>query len=425
VEALYCGLMNRGRACRALLVILLLFYAALATIVSVILRFGVRPETRQRLVLNYLEDGGHPLAVAVVSGALAPIPPPPSTFNRSFERSWPCMGTFAALQERHVFTQDSWATPPVGWLGRDWMRAQHKLTATSQPDDPRPTAIISGIAKGVPAEYWRRSIPRLVQLAEEVFEDYHIVIYENDSPAESRHALCEELARISPKSTFLFEDLLPSSNRGRTANIARARNVVLDWVQAHTSGFKLLVVTDLDGGGEGGGITNVEEAYTECDYDATVVGKALGRSDEWDAVSFLHEPYWDLWAFRQQEIHPFDHFGPSKGGNSIDDLGGVTAWIKQHPPEQLITVDSAYMMLSIYKLSAIGSCRYSAVEPTKTPHESAFIRLFAMLGDKGADHPPVCEHAPFHDCIRRMNRGRITILPQVYCKGARGWVDNG
>jgi hypothetical protein len=218
------------------------------------------------------------------------------------------------------------------------------------------------------------------------------------------------------KASFLFEDLLPGSEQGRTQNIARARNVVLDWVEAHTSGFDYLLVTDLDGVCGGSDPTR--------SYDTRVLRQAFARSAEWDAVSFVFEPYWDMWAFRHPLVHPFDQFGPHNKDNRIRDMDSLTAWFREQPPDQFVAVDSAFMMLAIYKMDVIGGCRYAGRERRRGRHGHSSPSLIArLLGGGYAGGLSTCEHVPFHDCIAHEQHGRLRVWPHVFCEGDVGWVN--
>ena len=66
-------------------------------------------------------------------------------------------------------------------------------------------------------------------------------------------------------------------------------------------------MTDMDG--VCGGVQQ------ELSYDSHVFAEAFERHNEWDAISFLFEPYWDIWAFRHKDIHPYDQYGPYNNRN--------------------------------------------------------------------------------------------------------------
>lgn len=83
-------------------------------------------------------------------------------------------------------------------------------------------------------------------------------------------------------------------------------------------------------------------------------------------------------------------------------MDSLTAWMKAQPSEKLIEVDSAFMMLAIYKIPSIRNCRYDGIE-----WHSGFFGL--------GGHSVTCEHAPFHQCIREKNGGRVRILPSALC----------
>jgi hypothetical protein len=248
----------------------------------------VTVQERVRMMARLREDG-HPILAALFAAPTSTPLQSQHQRNRTEEKQWPCMQNFARQQQRHPFTADSWAAPPAhNVFSTLWSEGQpHPVVIATPAVEGRPRVVIVGVAKDVRAAHWRNSIPKLMRLGK-TFGDYHLVVYENDSPADSRRALCEELARAGPKTTFLFEDLIHGSNRGRTHNIARARNIVLDWVQTHTKGFDYMLVTDLDG--------VCGDSDPLRGYDARVLKRAFDRSNEWEAIAFMHDPYWDLWV---------------------------------------------------------------------------------------------------------------------------------
>ena len=198
---------SAARARRCVLATSAAMAAVLPLLVHITYRITYSPLARQRMAARHVEDGGHPLAAAVISSST--LPPPPGVHDRTEEPSWPCMAPFAGLQERHVFTMESWATPPSRWLLADLAASSTVARAAPPPQatNPapgllvRPRVIIAGIARDIPPEQLRAIIPRLEKLGQsQVFADYHLVIYENDSPADSRHALCDEMAAASPKA---------------------------------------------------------------------------------------------------------------------------------------------------------------------------------------------------------------------------------
>jgi hypothetical protein len=82
-------------------------------------------------------------------------------------------------------------------------------------------------------------------------------------------------------------------------------------------------------------------------------------------------------------------------------MESLTEWFHRQPRGQLIEVDSAFMMLSVYKLRSIGSCRYAGTE-----------RLGGWMG-WFSRRSAACEHVPFHQCIRKSNGARVRILPSA------------
>jgi hypothetical protein len=68
--------------------------------------------------------------------------------------------------------------------------------------------------------------------------------------------------------------------------------------------------------------------------------------------------------------------------------------------DELMEVDSAFMMLAIYKISAVIGARYKGVF------------------DGRAD----CEHIAFHRDMKEIHNARIVMTNWVYCQGDPGWI---
>lgn len=293
------------------------------------------------------------------------------------------------------------------------------------------TVVLAGVARNVDVGMIRAKIPALIRLGE-AFERYHIVVYENDSPSLSRTAFREELAR-TPHSTFLFEDgiaaLFENFSLPRTARIAFARNKLLEVVHRDFSHYEFLVMTDMDdlcgdvgliqlafmcGNGKLSKDEHHElnfwlQGYRSRSYNISVFKSAIARSSEWDVLSFRAHPYsyWDLWAFRHNIYMPHNILSPlshlnefslGHGTNCVNswiNSNHVDRWLSNHSSDELITVESAFMMLAMYKISKTGasSCEYLG---------------FGFNGE------PDCEHVAFHRCLLE-GGAKIRIMPVPFC----------
>jgi hypothetical protein len=249
--------------------------------------------------------------------------------------------------------------------------------------------VIAGVAKGIASSHIRIHVPKLIRLGE-AFDSYHIVLYENDSGPDTRDTYKTELGKTK-HSTYLFEDGI---NKGsRTSNLAYARGKVLDYVRENLAEkFDYLLITDQDAVCGGADMT--------LSYDSDIFKYVLSRSGEWDAVSFRFIPYWDLWAFRDKDHMPENLFGPNVRKNTFHQAAEFDKWLDSHSPIDLIPVESAFMMLSIYKIDKTIGCNYS---------------------NKGIHGEDDCEHVALHREMIQQNNARIRLMPIIYCQGDDGY----
>eukprot|EP00899_Mesostigma_viride_P022818 jgi/Mesvir1/3720/Mv14998-RA.1 len=225
----------------------------------------------------------------------------------------------------------------------------------------------------------RTLIPQLIQLGE-AFEDYHIVVYENNSPPDSREAFKQELAKTR-HSTFLYQDNVVRLG-SRTDVIARARNMLIQYIYSHfNESYDFVIVADLDGA-------------CPQSFNIPAFKRLLSRSDEWDVVSFNNVPYWDLWAFRDKDHMPYNHWSGQAMHNTIHNSHDMDAWLGSLPPDELAPIESAFMMLTMYKMSTFEGTKYSGQDPN---------------GEMD------CEHVAFHRDIIQRHNGRIRITTYNRC----------
>mmetsp|Transcript_4122 Transcript_4122/g.11359 ORF Transcript_4122/g.11359 Transcript_4122/m.11359 type:complete len:540 (-) Transcript_4122:221-1840(-) len=158
--------------------------------------------------------------------------------------------------------------------------------------------------------------------------------------------------------------------------------------------FEYLIVTDLDGvcGGDDPDVT----------YSPSVFREAFQRTDEWDQLTFRFDPYWDLWAFRHPEVMPHNKFGIQAHKNKFNEQDEIDHWIKEKDESNLLLVDSAFMMLAIYRLSKTVGCQYNGFDE-----------------DEMVD----CEHVRFHFDMKKLHNAKIRLWPVVYCQGDPGFRD--
>lgn len=213
--------------------------------------------------------------------------------------------------------------------------------------------LVCGVCKNIGREI-KHSI-RIMEKIGELFEDYRIIIYENNSTDHTDHLLCKHQV-LNPKIFALCEHMSTSTLNALTVNrlsngdyfktelIAYARNKVLDIAFSPTyEQYSHIIWMDMDFILEPN-YAGIEEVFTS--------------DKEWDAVfAYGVDPYykyWDWYAFR-------DHRCPI--GPELLDM----YWWKL--PKQLILdqkndwypVYSAFGGCGIYKKSSIENCYYSGL----------------------------------------------------------------
>lgn len=203
-------------------------------------------------------------------------------------------------------------------------------------------ALICGVCRNIEA-----AVPNTIsqiELLGEKFDDYAVIIYENNS-ADKTAELLYRWAATNPRVVFESEMLSERklSDR-REERIARARNIVLEIAKREEyDDFDYLIMVDLD-------------FITPWPVDEIVATTQL--SGEWDCISangvFRNGTlYWDRYAFRDRE-YPF---GPELLGSGWW-KGLKNSWFGIDSDE-LKPVFSAFGGLAVYKRSTIIRFSYS------------------------------------------------------------------
>jgi len=213
--------------------------------------------------------------------------------------------------------------------------------------------VICGVCRDV-AERVPYSM-RIMENIGHLFQDYRIIVYENNS-TDATPQLLREWQERNPKVFALTEHIdkdtlekiminrLDDGNYYRPELIARARNIVLKNALSDTyKDFAYIIWMDMD--------FKLEPNYAG-------IQEVFETNREWDAVFAYgtdpHHIYWDWYAFR-------DYRCPIGS-----ELLGNYWW---HLPKQLVLntnsdwypVYSAFGGCGIYKKDSIRDCQYSAL----------------------------------------------------------------
>ncbi|CAF1144827.1 unnamed protein product [Adineta steineri] len=203
-----------------------------------------------------------------------------------------------------------------------------------------------------------------------------IFIFESDSKDKTVKKL-REWTRVELYTYRRLEGQYP----GRSERLAHIRNVLMD--KAHVSSADYIFVVDLDRIS-----TTVPSFLSNFKYD----------TNQWSVMTATsHNHYYDIWALRtlSNSIMNYDIWlrvselerSPSNycHRSLLDGIYGIH---KKHIPieHDLIEVRSAFNGAGLYKVNSTYNCKY--------------------------DGNRICEHVPFHLCIREKNQARIFINPE-------------
>jgi len=171
----------------------------------------------------------------------------------------------------------------------------------------------------------------------------------------------------------------PLEATAKTNRIAELRNSLMGHAQRMFADTKFLTVFD------GDGIVKFDEPTMEA------VEKALKTSDQWDALTFNDDHYYDFFALRCKADTPnCYHFGYNckRGGlknpdgtprfQCLHELKDTVKMAKVPEEQNFVTVSSAFNGLAIYKAKSVQGCAYDGTDV-----------------ENGMD----CEHVAFNRCI--------------------------
>ncbi|MFV1964857.1 MAG: hypothetical protein ACC628_05505 [Pirellulaceae bacterium] len=229
--------------------------------------------------------------------------------------------------------------------------------------------VLCGVVRDA-AEILPRTIARIERIGQ-LFADYQVVIYENDS-RDNTPELLRQWSHRNWRVVVLSETLhdppnLPIRCPRRGGRMAHYRNQYRDYVEAHYQDFDDVVVadTDLFGGWSYDGIAHT---YSQSGWDIMGSFGVIYRRIGWNP-NCIHQ--YDAWAFRLD-----------------DDYRALTTkevnymcWQRGEP---LVPVTSCFGGLGIYRLPAFLAGRYA-----------------------GGD----CEHIGLHRSMRANGYPRIFLNP--------------
>lgn len=284
--------------------------------------------------------------------------------------------------------------------------------------------LICGVAKN--CAFALPSTIRQCEALGSCFDDYRVVIYENNS-TDPTASLLATWATRNPNVTLLTEVLSKEQLYGlcrsvdrfrspcKVELIARGRNIVLDEVaQSHYPTFDYVVVADLD---------------FECPWPIREICEAI-QQREWDCITTYGVDekgrYYDVYALRDEQVP----LGPEFLGDGWWPVR-LQHRPEMHPSDPWMKVQSAFGGLAIYRAACILPLRYSAgvtearILEAKNllSHNLRIKNLFSRLrktkslmpiaNSTFGPVPVACEHVSLHAEMRARGYDRIFINPQM------------
>jgi hypothetical protein len=232
------------------------------------------------------------------------------------------------------------------------------------------SVVICGLCRDV-----RYHLPRMAARIERLgamFNDYRVVVYENDSIDRTCEFLCD-WQTANPRLTVLSEQLgaplYPAiRSLDRAAWLARCRNCYREYVMKEFAGCDHAIIVDMDLAG-GWSFDGIAHTFAKDEWDFVgSFGLREGRDRRTRRSVYSHA---DLWALRPALGVPLDHLGSDN--NAIVERG-----------RDLVPIESCFGGLGIYRFRCLEVARYD-----------------------GAD----CEHVGFHAEMRRVGFGRQFLNP--------------
>ncbi len=244
--------------------------------------------------------------------------------------------------------------------------------------------------------YCLNNIAKLAQC----FDKLHVIAFYDESHDHSLDILNDFNLHNPINLTIIVNNNAKLAER--TANIAFARNVLLDYTRAHFSDYDYFIMMD----------TNEYSCIGDIQLD--VFKDAIDKHELWDALSFDRDAgYYDTWALSFDPfIYSFFHF---KDWNNVVEkmriaFNSLLHDYKTNHPDKLIPVYSAFNGFAIYKTSKFVNCSYSSnIDLDMFPDDSINKQIELLGVDVIPDLNNDCEHRKFHLEAIKKNGAKIMI----------------
>jgi len=308
---------------------------------------------------------------------------------------------------QYVFSSPSYANPHPPPLTR--------LPSTMEPSPQK--CIVGGCARNC-----GKSLPKVLQnikQLENVFSEIYVLISYDVSDDPTLDILQHYQSQFGHFEILLNDQPLSPI---RTERIAHARNRILDraeHIAAATPEYLYMCMLDMD-------------EVCSSPMDIALLSSYLAR-DDWDALSFNRDDYYDIWALSVSPyIFSCHHWADRRTNAGVIQI--MTNYMKRLllniPENSLAKVDSAFNGFAIYRLPKFADCRYS--------HLFAFEYMSRYNLDQNATRLGLpfpteaqlrnshmgyndCEHKYFHLAAIHKNGARIRVSPKRLFANTSNW----
>lgn len=245
-----------------------------------------------------------------------------------------------------------------------------------------------------------------IELLAELFDDYEIVIFYDESNDNSLHKLRQY--KLNHPKLILLTNKQPILHY-RTHRIAHARNYCLNYVKAQAEKYKYFVMMDFDD-------PNAKTVKPK------VLQKYLSR-DDWDGLSFNTVPnYYDIWAL---SLFPYcfsyNHFRYTNTNNYKIIQHYVMGRLGSLKSGELLPCISAFNGFSIYRTNKfLKTCYDGKVRTDLLP--KLYVQYHASIANSPLYYPDLghvkayaedCEHRAFHVQAINNSNSKIMISPEI------------
>lgn len=237
----------------------------------------------------------------------------------------------------------------------------------------------------------------------ELFYDYIIIIYYDKSCDNTLNKLYyyQTKFKIHLHINKTYKSLY------RTHRLANGRNYCISVINKNYHNYKYFIMMDFDD-------------VCSSNIDISVLKRSLDR-DDWDALSFNRQSYYDIWALSIRPfIFSYIHF--ENADNVLNQTHNyISNKLNNLDKNRLLKCYSAFNGFSIYKTNIFKDCVYDGrirldliptnllFENMKKNNSKIVFNNYDWLNIYNED----CEHRSFHfDAIKRKN-ARIFISPEM------------